>query len=217
MLRVISKQFSIVLVFLIALSVNVFGKDVYIIHGYKSTSNYGWFNAVAQKLSKEGYKVNILNLPNADKPVLKEWLGAMQKEIQKIDRDTYFITHSLGGIATLHFLSETLKSQDKGFQVGGVVLVSPFDEELKKLPIFGSFTDKKPNYQILKNVIKNRVVISAKDDAIVPTDLSYKLAKSLDADFIQTQKGGHFMESEGYTDLPLVIEVFQNFPAESKK
>ncbi|MCI2235872.1 alpha/beta hydrolase, partial [Helicobacter sp. CaF467b] len=95
--------------------------------------------------------------------------------------------------------------------------VSPFDEELKKLPIFRSFTDKKPSYQILKNVIKNRVVISAKDDAIVPTNLSYKLARSLDADFIQTQKGGHFMESEGYTDLPLVIEVFQNFSAESKQ
>ena len=59
----------------------------------------------------------------------KEWLGAMQKEIQKIDRDTYFITHSLGGIATLHFLSETFESKDKGFQVDGVVLVSPFDEE----------------------------------------------------------------------------------------
>ena len=130
MLRVISKQFSILLVFfLIALSINVFAKDVYIIHGYNSTSDYGWFNAVAQKLSKEGYKVNILNLPNADKPVLKEWLGAMQKEIQKIDRDTYFITHSLSGIATLHFLSETFESKDKGFQVDGVVLVSPFDEE----------------------------------------------------------------------------------------
>ena len=59
----------------------------------------------------------------------KEWLGAMQKEIQKIDRDTYFITHSLGGIATLHFLSETFESKDKGFQVDGVILVSPFDEE----------------------------------------------------------------------------------------
>lgn len=66
-------------------------------------------------------------------------------------------------------------------------------------------------------MIKNRVVISTKDDKIVPTNLSYKLAKSLDADFIQTQKGGHFMESEGYIDLPLVIEVFQNFSAESKQ
>ncbi|MCL9821340.1 hypothetical protein NCR96_06260 [Helicobacter sp. 14348-15] len=56
MLRVISKQFSILLVFLIALSTNVFAKDVYIIHGYKGTSNYGWFNAVAQKLSKMGIK-----------------------------------------------------------------------------------------------------------------------------------------------------------------
>lgn len=59
MLRVISKQFSILLVFLIALSINVFAKDVYIIHGYKSTSNYGWLNAVAQKLSKNGKKSNI--------------------------------------------------------------------------------------------------------------------------------------------------------------
>ena len=41
MLRAISKQFSILLVFLIALSTNVFAKDVYIIHGYKSTSDYG--------------------------------------------------------------------------------------------------------------------------------------------------------------------------------
>ncbi|WP_394967460.1 hypothetical protein [uncultured Helicobacter sp.] len=59
MLRVISKQFSILLVFLIALSINVFAKDAYIIHGYKNTSNYGWFNALAQKLSKNGKKSNI--------------------------------------------------------------------------------------------------------------------------------------------------------------
>lgn len=60
-------------------------------------------------------------------------------------------------------------------------------------------------------MIKNCVVISAKDDAIVPTNLSYKLAKSLDADFIQTQKGGHFMESEGYTDFTACDRSFSKF------
>ncbi len=225
-IRTMIQKSCVVLVCVLVLAGSVWGKDIYIIHGYKSDSKYGWFNSVAENLKKQGHKVVVLNLPNADKPTLKEWLEAMQKDITHIDNDTYFITHSLGGVATLHFLSSTFathkihkdsqSTKGKGtatnqhFQVGGVVLVAPFDEELKVLPIFGSFTDKKPNYQLLQSIIKDRIVISAKNDTLVPTRLSQKLAKSLNAEFIQTPTGGHFMESEGYTDLPLIIEVFQN-------
>ena len=52
-------------------------------------------------------------------------------------------------------------------------------------------------------------LISAKDDKVVPTWMSENLAKKLNAKFIQTPNGGHFMESEGFKDLPLVIEELE--------
>ncbi|EAL9909685.1 serine hydrolase family protein, partial [Campylobacter coli] len=39
--------------------------------------------------------------------------------------------------------------------------------------------------------------------------VSENLAKKLNAKFIQTPNGGHFMESEGFKDLPLVIEELE--------
>ncbi|WP_270980183.1 RBBP9/YdeN family alpha/beta hydrolase [Campylobacter helveticus] len=174
-------------------------KGVYILHGFNCDSNYAWIPSVRQELNDLGYEVKALDLPNASKPELKKWLETMDKELV-LDEKTYFITHSLGGVSLLHFLSE------KGVKIGGVILVSPFDEPLEILPILDNFTHQKPHYESLKTLIKHRVVISAKDDKIVPTSLSQKLAKSLNAKLILVEKGGHFMDTDGFKDLPLVVE-----------
>ncbi|TNH34028.1 RBBP9/YdeN family alpha/beta hydrolase [Campylobacter helveticus] len=158
-------------------------KGVYILHGFNCDSNYAWIPSVRQELNDLGYEVKALDLPNASKPELKKWLETMDKELV-LDEKTYFITHSLGG----------------------VILVSPFDEPLEILPILDNFTHQKPHYESLKTLIKHRVVISAKDDKIVPTSLSQKLAKSLNAKLILVEKGGHFMDTDGFKDLPLVVE-----------
>ncbi|EPO9583889.1 alpha/beta hydrolase, partial [Campylobacter coli] len=90
-----------------------------------------------------------------------------------------------------------------------VIMVAPFDEPLAKLPILNDFIKPKLDYKKLDNMIIHKIIISAKDDKVVPIWVSENLAKKLNAKFIQTPNGGHFMESEGFKDLPLVIEELE--------
>lgn len=50
-------------------------------------------------------------------------------------------------------------------------------------------------------------MISARDDVIVPFSLSENLAELISADFIARDQGGHFMDIDGFRELPLVYET----------
>lgn len=77
------------------------------------------------------------------------------------------------------------------------------------MPDLNEFVKVKLNYKKLDKMIKHKIIISAKDDKVVPTWVSEKLAKKLNAKFVQTKYGGHFMESEGFKELPLVLDEFE--------
>lgn len=53
----------------------------------------------------------------------------MDEQIDEIDENTIFIAHSLGCIATLHFLTKKLKTQ----KIKQVVLVAGFNGRLGRL------------------------------------------------------------------------------------
>ncbi|EAI3889978.1 TPA: serine hydrolase family protein [Campylobacter jejuni] len=181
------------------------GKHVYIVHGYGSDANYGWLPYTADTLRSLNNQVILPSFPNPNTPKLKEWLEFMRMHFTKLDENTYFITHSLGGIAVLDFLN----SCDKDVKIGGLIMVSPFDEPLKILPILDEFVQVKLDFKKLKKMVNHIVIISAKNDSVVPTSISQNLSKKLNAQFIQTSTGGHFMESEGFNKLPLIIDIFK--------
>lgn len=189
------------LIFLALVAVFSYAKDVYIVHGFKSSSQYAWIPSVARELEARGYEVKALDLPHADEPKLEEWLAALRAEV-KADEESYFITHSLGGISLLHYLSQA----DVKGRVGGVLLVAPFDEKLAILPVLDAFSAQKPDYAKLRKLIAKSVVLTAKDDKIVPHELSVKVAEGLGARLIAWEKGGHFMDVDGFYELPVVVE-----------
>lgn len=173
---------------------------IYIIHGYNATPKRHWFNWLRSELSSAGGVIKAQNifipqLPDAKHTSLESWTAALKEAVGNVDSNTYFITHSLGGIALLNYIN------DNGFKVGGVVLVSAFDKALPNLPQLDSFMSEKLDYNKLISLIKHRVVISARDDKIVPYKMSEELSDELDAKFILEQNGGHFLDTEGYTSL----------------
>ena len=180
-------------------------QKVYIIHGYDAHPQKHWFVWLKNELEKDkNVSVEILILPNPSNPTLESWLEILNKEIGKANGDTFIIGHSLGCITTLRYL-EGLDSK----KVGGVMLVSGFDKPLSILPDLNPFVAKPLDYKKLTKMLEKKVVISAKDDEIVPTELSKELAKNLGAEFVQTDTGGHFMESDGFTTFPLALETMQ--------
>lgn len=180
-------------------------QKVYIIHGYDAHPQKHWFVWLKNELEKDNnVSVDILNLPNANNPTLESWINALNEQINKIDENTFFIGHSLGCITTLRYL-EGLDSK----KVGGVLLVSGFDKPLSILPSLDPFVKEPLDYKKLQKNIKQKIVLSAKDDEIVPTELSKDLAKNLGAEFIQAKQGGHFMETDGFKTFPLALENMQ--------
>lgn len=177
-------------------------KKVFIVHGYGSDSSYAWLANLKKELEKQGFKVVFPDLPSPFEPKLEEWLESLHKQIGKIDEDTFFVGYSLGSVTILRYLEGF-----KGQKVGGVLLVGGFDKPLSILSVLDPFVKEPLDYKALNAMIKQRIVISAKDDKIVPTHLSQDLAQNLKAEFIQLESGGHFMEEDGFKEFPKAYEV----------
>ncbi len=184
--------------------------QVYITHGYDAYPQKHWFMWLQDELAKQNIETFIPAMPNASNPNVQDWLATMQKEVKNIDTNTYFIGHSLGCITTLRFLY----SLPKETKIGGMILISGFDKGLEILPQLNDFTNTKLDYAKLISLTPNRLVISARDDAIVPTNLSEILATNLKATFIQTDTGNHFMQDDGFKTFPLLKNQLEFFFAQ---
>ena len=80
-------------------------KKVYLVHGWGgSDSSEGWFGWLKKKSKENEIKVISFNMPNTNKPKIEEWVGFLEKNIKEIDKETYFIGHSVGCQAVLRFL-----------------------------------------------------------------------------------------------------------------
>lgn len=172
--------------------------QVYIIHGFSANPSKHWFSWLKSELEKDGISTKVLTMPNPNEPVLNEWIQTLQNEIE-LNKDTYLVGHSLGCITSLRYL------QGEKQDLGGIVLVSGFYEKLKILPQLDAFVKDELDFKALIKRIDKRIVISAKNDTIVPTNLSINLANKLEATLIQTDTGGHFMQEEGVRTMPWVL------------
>lgn len=179
---------------------------VYVTHGYDSNPSKNWFMWLRDELEKIGVKTHLLQMPNPSAPNPSEWLDSMRKQVNNVDCNTYFVGHSLGTLTTMHFLQNL--DIDR---IGGFILVSGFYKPVKGLENLNSFVEIKINFKKLQNITHKRLVICARNDNIVPASFSYDLAQELDSDVFQTSSGGHFMETEGYTKFPLILEQLNRF------
>ncbi|MCZ8517850.1 MULTISPECIES: RBBP9/YdeN family alpha/beta hydrolase [Paenibacillus] len=179
------------------------GKQVYIIHGYGASPNNHWFPWLKEALLADDHQVSVLDMPNSSDPRKEEWLDTLAKGIKSIDNKTYFVTHSLGSITLLKYLEQLNPLPT----FGGFILVSGFAKPLSLFPSINPFTEKEVDYNKIIAATNSRAVIAAKDDNIVPFQFSQHLSKQLDASFISVEKGGHFLEDDGYITFPAVYDI----------
>lgn len=172
--------------------------QVYIVHGYTANAEKHWFPWLEQELVKCGISCERLNMPNSDNPSIDTWLSHLAENVE-LNQQTIFVGHSLGCIAILNFLS---KKQER---IKGAVFVSGFYHILENLPELSTFTNY---YAILPTPPAfPAYVLSALDDNIVNHKYSDALAQHLQADYIRLNQGGHFLDREGVTQLPIVLEL----------
>ncbi|WP_202845075.1 RBBP9/YdeN family alpha/beta hydrolase [Luteimonas saliphila] len=178
---------------------------VYIVHGYGASPSDHWFPWLRDAMERRGATVSIVELPTPGDPQPDAWLQTLRAQVPAPDQDTWFVAHSLGGIALLRYLV----AADAGARIGGFVLVSGFNDRLPILPQLDGFRDPDLDYGRLVRMAGQRVVIAADDDAIVPPPLSQDLARSLEARFVAVARGGHFLGSDGFERFPLVLDELE--------
>jgi predicted alpha/beta hydrolase family esterase len=97
------------------------------------------------------------------------------------------------------------------------VLVSGFSEPLPELPLLDGFTLDGYDAEHIIRIAPRRTVLAARDDAIVPYGHSERLSRELQAKLITQPKGGHFLESDGFIELPAVYSELESMIAGSRQ
>ena len=183
--------------------------QVYVIHGYTASPEENWFPWLQKQADAVGLPLKVLRLDPSDRPSLATWQTQMQQQIGQVHADDVFIAHSLGCIATLHYLTQALQQTS----IAKLILVAGFNGRLGRLEEVNPFIDAvQIDFELLKQQIEKRMVIYSEGDDRVQPKFSLEQAKSLDADVIAAQHQGHFIDSEGCTELP---EVWQALVAHS--
>lgn len=176
--------------------------QVHIVHGFDASPAHHWFPWLKQALEHKGHHASVTNLPASHAPTPQAWVQALQEQVPSPDRHTWFVSHSLGGIALLRYL-ERLPA---GAAIGGYVLVSGFNAPLVSLPQLEPFAKPDLDVRRLSSIAAHRSVIASADDYAVPPELSKALADELQASYQVVERGGHFLDSEGFTEFPLVLD-----------
>ena len=174
--------------------------QVFITHGYTANGNKHWFPWLETELAKLGIPCKRLNMPDSEHPTPEAWLAHHQQEIV-LTPETILIGHSLGCIASLNFLATAQKP------IKALILVSGFGEKLPHLPELDSFANF---FQNLTACVPSQCyVIAARNDSIVPAEFSQRLAENLQASYLCLPTGGHFLDREGVTTLPEVLDLIR--------
>lgn len=182
------------------------GKKVVIVHGYTASPNDNWFNWVKNELEALGATVDVPALPESNSPDPQKWQQCLLDANIQFDENTILVGHSLGCITALRFLEN---NAPEGAKIGGYVLVSGFDRSLDTLSDLADHTQFSLDYNKLISITDKRASIISSNDWVVDPDASIELAKALKTSVTMVESAGHFLDREGYTRLPALLNLLR--------
>ncbi len=161
---------------------------VILIHCWEGYPEYCWYPYAKHELETRGFEVTIPFFPDA-LPLLDKWVNKLRQMIGGAGRKTLLVGHSLGCIAILKYL-QALPGNE---QIGGVVLVAPFVDNLKLRPLY-SFFREPLNYEAIRRHCDRFIIIASSNDPYLRPYHAKVLQHQLNAEVIWKQ-AGHFTQS----------------------
>lgn len=188
-------------------------KRVFIIHGWEGYPEEGWFPWLKKELEQKGFEVFVPTMPNTEEPKIEEWVPFLSNLVGEPNEDTYFVGHSIGCQAVMRYL-ETLGNK----KIGGAIFVSgwfnlteftylefpEYEQESRK--IARPWIEIKIDFGKIKKTTENFVAIFSDNDPYVDLNNKKVFEKELGAEIIIENNKKHFRETDGITELPIVLE-----------
>lgn len=164
---------------------------VVLIHGKDASPADKWYPWFINELKSRGIEVVAPVLPNADDPVMDEWLAELDKTAP--NAETVLVGHSRGGVAVLRWL----ENQPEDFRVKKVILVATnsgdvADRHIPTKTNHGFYTEGGYDFEEIKTHCDDFIVMHSTDDKTVPFSNGEKTASGLGATFLKFDDKGHF-------------------------
>lgn len=181
-------------------------KRVYIIHGWDGDPQEGWFPWLKRELNQKGYSVDVLSMPDPQRPKIETWIQFLANAVGVHDQDTYFVGHSIGVQTILRYV-ETIDTA-----IGGIVAVAgwfvltpeatPTESEMETAgPWLGTGMD----LEKIKRNVPEITAIFSDDDPYVSQENCELFKKNLGAKIVLVHKRGHLGGEHNVDKLPEVL------------
>ena len=171
-----------------------------IIHGSYGNPEENWIPWLKSELEKLGHKVFVPKFPTPKNQNLENWLKVFKDHEEYLDDDSVLIGHSLGATFILTIL-ETRKVKAAFLVAGFIGLLGIDSDNINK-----TISDRKFNFQKIKENCKKFFIYSSDNDPYVPLDKGKELARNLESELKIIKNACHFNEKAGYKQFPLLLE-----------
>lgn len=178
-------------------------RRVVVVHGYDAAPDQHWFPWLRERLTADGVRTDVVELPEPSFPEAGAWRAAVARAVGDPDRHTHLVAHSLGCVTLLRHLA----GLPQPWTLGGLVLVAGFTGPLASVPLLDGFLAEDVDVSAARANARRRLVLRSDDDPTVPAAATEALAERLGAPVQVVPGAGHFCGSDGVTRLPAVLDA----------
>jgi predicted alpha/beta hydrolase family esterase len=169
---------------------------VFIVHGWGGSPEESMHEWMEISLEKKFFDALALHMPQPEKPTIKEWVKHLDESVGTLDKNTFFIGHSIGCQTILRYL----ETQNKA--CGGAVFIAPWFslqglEDSDEESIAEPWLTKEINLEKVKKNLPKLSVIFSDNDPYVPLSDKEIFKVTLNAHVIVEHDKGHYTEDDG--------------------
>jgi hypothetical protein len=182
---------------------------VVIVHGWSGHSEEGWFPWLKRELEARGALVLSPDMPSPDRPDIFSWVTFLRDIVSTPTPWTYFVGHSLGAQAILRYI-EGLPPTAK---VGGALFVAGFERlggKFHRLPeaqrALHPWLEAPIHWELIRGKAEEFVGIFSDNDEWVTVENIGIFHRKLGAETVLLHDHHHFSGSDGFTELPIVLD-----------
>ncbi|MBN2095678.1 MAG: alpha/beta hydrolase [Candidatus Aenigmarchaeota archaeon] len=184
-------------------------RRVFLVHGWGEKPDGNWFSWIKGELEKNGFKVIAPEMPDTNFPKVGAWVEKLREEVGHLDKDTYFIGHSMG----CQTIMRTIESFKEKERCGGAVFVAGWIQILEmpnlsaeESEIVKSWIKGDVDFGKVKHILGASVAIFSDNDPFIPLEQEKLFRDKLGAKTIVQHARGHFTARDGITEFPLALQ-----------
>lgn len=176
---------------------------IYLVHCWDGTKEDGWYPWLDKKISNNDNKVIRFNMPDTANPKIENWVFELEKQVKKLDENTYFVGHSIGCQTILRYLE---KANVKN--IGGILFIAPWLDLLpeavsdkESYNIAQPWINTPIDFEKVRSVTNKITCIFSDNDYFVSLDQEQRFKELLNAKTLIVKGKGHISADDGIKEL----------------